>query len=160
MSTDLQNQNEIIDIDLSVTRKKRIRVDGDDNRILELAVTDFGILSRLRDMYPKLDELCARAQNIGASESTDSTIEDDIKNTATKLEEVDSEMRKLIDVIFDTNVSEICAPTGTMFDPFNGMFRFEIIIDTLMNLYETNISKQYKLMEKRVQKHTSKYIGK
>lgn len=157
MGTNLQN--EIIDIDLSVTRKRRIRIDGDDSRILELAVSDFSVIQRLRDVYPKLNELNQKAHDIGLS-TDDEDVETSINETASKLEEIDKEMRSLIDTIFDSNVSEICAPSGTMYDPFNGMFRFEIIIDKLMELYETNISREYKLMEKRVQKHTSKYIGK
>ena len=157
MGTNLQN--DILDIDLSVTQKRKIRINGDDNRILELAVSDFSVIKRLRDVYPKLDELNMKAHTLGTMPDNDD-VETNINETANQLEEIDNEMRNLIDTIFDSNVSEVCAPTGTMYDPFNGMFRFEIIIDKLMELYETNINKEYKLMEKRVQKHTSKYIGK
>jgi hypothetical protein len=66
-------------------------------------------------------------------------------------------MRDLMDYIFDSNVSEICAPSGSMYDPINGQFRFEHIINILAGLYETDIESELTSIAKRVQKHTNKY---
>ena len=154
-----EKNNNIIDISLAVTNKKRIRIDGDDSRILEINTSDFGVVSRLRDLYPKLRELVGKAHEL----ADDEELEDDeaeITKTANRFDDIDATMRGLIDEIFDSNVSEVCAPSGTMYDPFNGKFRFEYIIEVLMGLYEENIAKEYKLMEKRITKHTSKYTGK
>lgn len=152
-------QNNIIDIDLSVTKRKQFRIDGDDNRILELNTSDMSILSRINSSYKDIDTLAKKAMSI----STDDNGESESVKTeefAKTLEEIDSEMRKLVDYIFDSNVSEVCAPEGTMYDMFNGEFRFEHIIDTLIKLYENNLDKEYKLMTKNVKKHTDKYTRK
>lgn len=138
----------IIDIDLSMTRRKRFRVDKDNNRIVELNTSDLTIVTRLKEAYPKLQEL------------TESIKDDSDESELDWLKEVDEKMRKLIDYIFDSNVSEICAPDGTMYDMFEGQFRYEYIIDVLGNLYETNMSAEVEKMRKRVEKHTSKYTGK
>ena len=52
---------DIVDLDLSAIRKKRFRVDGDDSKILELNTSDLNILPRLKESYPKLQELSKQA---------------------------------------------------------------------------------------------------
>lgn len=139
--------NNIVDIDLSATRKKRVRINGDDNAILELNTSDMNIVNRLNVALPKLNELQDKAF------STDGDDED----TFAKLAEVDTEMRKYIDYIFNANVSEVTASDGSMYDMFNGVFRFEYIIEALLKLYEDNIQAETDAVQKRFEKHTAKY---
>lgn len=146
-------KNNIVDIDLSVTNKKQFRIDGDDERILELNTSDVSILSRLQDSYPKLDALGMKAISISSEETNK-------EETVQILKEVDEQMRAFLDFIFDSDVSEKCAPNGTMFDMFNGEFRFEHIVNTLIALYGNNLDKETKLMMKKIKKHTDKYTGK
>lgn len=145
-------KNNVVDIDLSVTKKKQFRIDKDDNRIIELNTSDMSILSRLQESYPKLDKLGTKAMSI----SDDGSIEDSVAI----LTEVDKEMRELLNFIFDSDIADICAPDGSMFDMFNGEFRFEHILNVLIGLYEKNIDNEYKLMAKHIKKHTDKYTGK
>lgn len=148
-----QPNKNVVDIDLSVTRKKRFRIDGDDSRILELNTSDMNILLRL-------DEVEARLQSLADSVTFDAEDTENAEANVKKLLNTDKEMRDLMDYLFDSKVSEICAPSGTMYDPFNGKYRFEHIIETLFALYEDNIEAEYKKMNKNVQKHTAKYTGK
>lgn len=150
--------NNIIDIDLSATRKKKIRVDGDDNRILELDTSDMNIVVRLRDGYEKLESLMKEINDLQISDTGD--IKTDITELGNVVEDIDTKMRNVLDEIFDSNVSEICAPSGSMYDIFNGEYRFEHILKALTPLYENNIDKEYEKMKKRVQKHTDKYVKK
>ena len=155
-------EDQILDIDLSVTRRKRFRIDGDSNRILELNLSDMGIVSRLKDAYPKLVKLSQDATeemaDITGDEESDENLQESLTKTAGVLDRIDKEMRGQIDYIFDSNVSELCAPSGSMYDPFNGKFRFEHILNIITSLYESNLNDEYKKMTKRAQKHTSKYI--
>lgn len=146
--------NNVIDIDLSVTRKKRFRIDGDDNRIIELNTSDMTILNRL-------DESERRLRELADSTNTDLTGDDKSdKDIVSRLLETDREMRDIIDYLFDSPVADICAPDGSMYDPFNGKYRFEHIMETLFTLYEQNISDEIKKMRRNVQKHTDKYVKK
>lgn len=147
--------NNIVDIDLSITRKKRFRIDGDDNRIIELNTSDMTILNRLDEADKQLRELADKA-TFGMSE----TGEDDNADVVKELLATDKQMRDIIDYLFDAPVSDICAPDGSMYDPFNGRYRFEHIMETLFALYEQNISEEIKKMRKNVQKHTDKYTKK
>lgn len=146
--------NNVIDIDLSVTRKKRFRIDGDDSRIIELNTSDMTILNRL-------DESERRLKVLAESANVDLTGDDKSdKDVVSRLLETDKEMRDIIDYLFDSPVADICAPDGSMYDPFNGKYRFEHILETLFALYEQNISDEIKKMRRNVQKHTDKYVKK
>ena len=145
-------KNNVVDIDLSVTKKKQFRIDKDDNRIIELNTSDMSILSRLQESYPRLDALSNKAMTL----SNDDTIE----ATVDVLNDIDKEMRQILNFIFDSDIADVCAPDGSMFDMFNGEFRFEHIVSVLVGLYEENIDKEYKLMAKNIRKHTDKYTGK
>lgn len=149
----------VIDIDLSAIEKKRFRINEDSNRILELNVSDMSVLTRLEDATPKLNALLSKLD--GANESmTDEDGELDTSKLAKEFKEIDNQMREIVDFIFDANVSEVCAPDGSMYDPFNGKFRFEHIIETLIGLYNSNIASEFKKMELRTSKHTAKYTKK
>lgn len=145
----------VVDIDLSITRKKRFRIDGDDSRIIELNTSDMTILNRLDEADKQLRELADKA-TFGMSE----TGEDDNADVVKELLATDKQMRDIIDYLFDAPVSDVCAPDGSMYDPFNGRYRFEHIMETLFALYEQNISEEIKKMRRNVQKHTDKYTKK
>lgn len=153
--------SDIQDINLSVIRKKRFRVDGDDSRILELNTSDLNILARLKDAYPKLIAIADNAfkdlPQVDTSEEVDFINSAETAELIDSLKKADSEMRELVDYIFDSNVSEVCAPSGSMYDPINGQFRFEHIINVLAALYETDVEKEMGAIAARVKKHTGKY---
>lgn len=154
--------NEIIDLDLSVTKKKKFRFDKDDNRVVAVNTSDMNLMQRVNVAYPKLQALQDKASKLteGLSINEDSseanTIED-IATMAGRLAEVDAEMRDLIDYMFDAPVSEAAAPTGSMYDPFGGSFRYEHIIAIMMKQYEDNLQSEFKQMERQLKKHTDKY---
>jgi len=150
------------ELDLRLSSRKRFRIDGDDNRVLELNTSDLNLITRLRSAYPQLKDI---AQN-AFKDLPDAVIEDEnydfMEDEATSklseaLQDADTKMRSLLDYIFDSNVSELCAPHGSMFDPVNGKLRFEHIIDTLAPLYETDISTEMNKVTANVSKHTAKY---
>ena len=162
------NDTNIIDLDLSDLRKKRIRIDGDDNRILEINTTDLGLITRLHEIEPKLDALAKKAVTIDEldvdkfGDENDSTF----ATFATTLKEIDTEMRQLMDELFQTNVSEVCGSDGSMFDPINGTTRYEIILDALLQLYDESVQKELTRKPEanvkkinRVHYHTDKYTG-
>ena len=155
----VDNQN-VQDIDLGFVEKRRFRINGDYNRMLELNVSDLYITKRLKESYPKLQNLLEEAKTKISQIPDD---EDDMKMLgalADSLEEIDLKMREIIDYIFDTNASEICAPSGTMCDPVNGGYRFEWIIGKLATLYSTGLDDEFNKLKNRVENKTKKYTKK
>lgn len=153
----VQNEPEIGNIDLSSTRKKRFTIDGDPNRILELNTSDLTIVNRLEEVYPHLLDLSRKAMS-QLPDDLDVTTQDGLRTLSEALADIDAEMRGNLDYIFDSNVSQVCAPSGSMYDPFDGKFRFEHIIEKLSDEYENNMKKEYRRISAKVQKHTSKYV--
>ena len=151
--------DDIIDIVIPEVRKQRFRIDGDNARILELDVSDMSIITRLDNTYRKLTALMEEVAN-NLDVSDDDTGIEIIEKTSDSLQTIDTKMRNLIDELFGTNVSEVCVPSGSMYDLYNGKYRFEHILEVLFGLYEDNITKEYEKLKSRVSKHTDKYTRK
>ena len=151
-------EEQFIDIDLKPIQKRRIRIDGDNNRVVEINTTDMGIVTRLNEVYPKLQELEKEYGNLEVVFDENGAITDEsFSAMGEALKDIDIKMRDYIDEIFDSDVSAKCAPTGNMFDPINGMYRFEYILDALGSLYEEEIAKNIQKRKESVTKHTAKY---
>lgn len=151
---------EVTDVDLGFVEKRKFRFNGDFNRMLELNVSDLYIASRLNTGYPKLQELLTQAQEkISNIPDTDSPF-DQLGKFADALKEIDTEMRAVIDYIFDTNASEVCAPSGSMYDPVGGSYRFVHIIETLSKLYKNGLDAEFQKVKTKVEGKASKYTKK
>lgn len=157
---ELEKTNDIQDIDLSVFNKKKFSINGDTDRILELDVSDLNIVTRFKEQYPKLEKLAESISELDKLDKDSLSESELIDETANKLKEVDKEMRNIVDTIFDSNVSEVCVPSGSMYDPINGRFRYEHLIDTLIKLYDENLTKETKKIKANISKYTNKYSKK
>lgn len=148
------------DIDLSLTEKKPFRFGNDDNRVVYLNTADMNLIKRAEELLPKIGEIATKfGEDVAeAQESKGKIDEDTIVNTyKDKLTELDLEMRNLIDELFNAPVSAAAAPDGSMFDIFNGTFRYEIIIDVVGQQFLDNIQSEIKKMESKLKQHTKKY---
>lgn len=151
-------EQDIVDIELAPIRKKKFRIDGDNKRVIELNTTDMGVVSRLNEIYPKMQELEKEYADTQIKFDEDGNItEDSFTVVGEAVKDLDTKMRDFIDYVFDSEVSSKCAPSGTMFDPINGSFRFEYILDFLGKLYEQEINENIKKRNNAMSKHTSKY---
>lgn len=143
---------DVIDLSINTVEKKRFRINGDSNKILELHTSDVNIIPRLKEGYDKLTKLHEEISQINIDEGSDG-----FNEVADALRKLDTEMRKQIDYIFDSNVSEICAPFGSMYDLKDGKFVYEHIIETLAGLYGKDLSEEFKKLKTNTEKHTAKY---
>lgn len=151
-------QEQILDLNIPSIKKSKFRINGDANKVLELNISDMGIVKRLNRVYPKLQALAKKATTFDEKELNDNS-DEALEAFANKLDDIDQDMRKLVDELFQSNVSELCCDDGTMYDLYGGMMRFEHIIETLAKLYENNFSSEFSKARARIQKHTSKYTG-
>lgn len=150
--------SEIIDIELQ-NPKKRFRINGDNTKIIELNPSDVNIVSRLKETYKKLNSLAASAGSLLADKA-EATTEEELDQVSNALEQLDKEMRELIDFLFDGPVSAVVADNMNLYSPVNGEFWFEHCIEVLSGLYENNFKSEYKKMQARINKRTEKYVGK
>ena len=150
--------DDIQDIDFSAIQKKRFRINGDNSKILELNTSDMRIASRLKEAYPRLNNLMDEVADEFNNLPDEVEDEETLTKVADAVDKIDKKMRDEIDYIFDANVSEVCGSDGSMWDPIDGMFRYEHIIDKLAKLYENNLDKEFADMKRRVETKAGKYV--
>ena len=150
---------DVIDVNLGFVEKKKFRFNGDFNRMLELNVSDLNVFVRLNDEYPKLEKLFAEAQEKILAIPEDDEVAG-LSALADSLSFIDNAMREAIDRIFDAPVSQVCAPSGNMFDPVNSQYRYQWILDVVTGLYANGLNSEFKKMKSKVEKKTSKYAKK
>lgn len=150
--------DDIQDIDLSIIKKKKFRINGDNSKILELNVSDMGIVTRLKESYPRLNSLMDEVADKFSEIPDDVTNEEELTKLSDAISAIDNKMRAEMDYIFNSNVSEICGSDGSMWDPIEGSFRYEHIIDKLTKLYENNLDKEYANIKRRVEDTAGKYV--
>ena len=152
----METTNKTFDFDLSLSQKKRIRIDGDDSRVIELNVSDMGIIERFNQLSDKMSKLSTEYVDVKFDENLDEKQE--TEEVINRIKIIDSKMREIVDDLFQSKVSDVCVPDGTMFDMFNGIFMYEILIERLLTLYTDNIEKETKKTLNRMRKYTDKYI--
>ena len=151
MDENIKNtSDDVIDINLEGATRTRFRINADSTAIIELNLSDLGIIERLEKGL----------KNIEKQMSEIAGLSDDDENLSKKMKEADQKMREQVDAIFDYPVSAVCARYGTMYDPKNGQFQYETIINGLLKLYSDNINAEAKKVESRIKKHTDKYTKK
>lgn len=156
--------------DISLSTKKGYRIDGDNSRIIYLDTADHNIMVRLEEVYPEISKLALEAvDRISSSkksmksavpDSGDEASEDSSSEDITDvLKDIDSKMRAKLNYIFASEIADVCEPTGNMYDVVGGEWRFEHIIEVLSHLYANNMTAEYKKMQERIKKHTTKYTS-
>lgn len=142
-------REDIVDVELPIEQKQRFRLNGDNNKIIELNVHDMGIVNRLDTAYPKLSEIMSRF----------STLDTDSDRFKEELDSCDADLREQINYIFDSPVSDVCVSSGRMYDLYDGELAWERVIRTLSKLYADEFASEYKKLKNRVQNRASNYIG-
>lgn len=155
-----ETADDVIELNLSAIKKKRVRINKDPNRILELNISDLSITQRMSEAYERLMKYMDEVGKVLSDIPENDTDEEKEKLVEDKLKEIDDKMRKELDFIFDAPVSKVCDYGGSMYDPFEGMFRFEHIMDAISKLYETNLNDEFNKMRRRINTKTSKYTKK
>lgn len=146
----LTDKKEPVDIELEVGLKQRFRLNGNNKQVIELNPNDSDIIHRLQDAYPVVNEVIEKIANLDT----------EAENFRDELKNCDKKIREQIDYIFDSPVSDICVPSGNMYDLYGGEFAYEKVIRTLSKLYEEEFANEYKKLKNRIQNRASKYVSK
>ena len=147
-------------IELNISEKTRYTINGNKDKYIELNPGDAGIIARLGDMIPVINGLVSKYETLMDSESSVETLEEDMASFSTNFKTLDSELRDIVNTLFDYDVCSVCASGGSMFDPYGGEYRYAVIITTLLGMYEDTLSKEMNKLLAKMKKHTDKYTPK
>lgn len=157
MSEKLQNLN------IDSLKKQRYAINSNEDLVLEIDIHDINIVSRIKETFPKIDALTEKLSKF-SSDGPNIDIEEDMEGAVISLSDyvqvVHNEMCELLDYLFDANIGEVFGSTGNMFSVINGRYRFEIVLDSLLALYDKTITAETKKLNTRISKHTGKYTKK
>lgn len=153
---DIPEEN-IIDVNIDGIKKQKYRING--GGIIELDTSDLNIITRLKEVYPKLNALASEATS-GVDVDSSQPVEEQLDTMADVLKEIDEKMREYVDYIFDSEVCDVCAPNSSMYAPHGGKFTYEHITESLGKLYSNNLDIEAKRLSRRLKEHTDKYTGK
>ena len=84
--------NDIVDIDFKEIQKKRFRLDRDNDRVIELNISDLLLVKRLEEVYPKMLNMVTKANDM-VTEDTDEI---------DALIAIDNELKELLNYAFDS----------------------------------------------------------
>lgn len=141
-------------IDLGFVERQKFSINNDPNRVIYLNLSDMNIAVRLETIYPQILTVLDKVQkNLTEIPDTD----EGLTQLSELLQESDKEMRDLMDKLFDAEVSSVCAPEGTMYDLYEGEFKFQRILSALIPLYTTNLDNEMEKMKKKTEKYVKKY---
>ena len=147
--------DDIVDIEITPIKRKRFRLNGDPDKVIALNMSDLGLYSRLEKGYAKLRQIASEIADVDFDPEKDDV--ETLETAMSTLDKLNDAMKEQIDYIFDAEVADKACDGGTMYDPYNGTLRYEHILETLLGLYESNISKEFKAMQRNMAKHTAKY---
>lgn len=160
-SLSVPNTDDIQDVELSAVKKQRFRFNHDNSKILELNTSDLNIITRLTTSYDRLNKIMEEvAGTLSELPEGDDATEDKLDNISAILKKLDDSMKEEVDFIFEAPVSKVLCSDGSMYDPIDGMFRYEHIIDKITSLYENNLNREFTKMRERVNSKTSRYTKK
>ena len=150
----MDNINITNNISLGI-RTKKFTIDGDQNKVIELDPSDIGVVGRLDEAVPKMEEVFNAFIQAGKTLSEGGT------GFGETLRELDGRMRDIVNTIFDYDVCFVCVPKGTLFDVVadSAKFKFEVLIEGLAEVYENTITGDLKRVQARMSEHTKKYTG-
>ena len=147
----------VISLDMHEAARTKIWVNGDNQKIIELNLSDLGISARFDDVYPKLMALQDDISRMLEENKPEDADDDEMTLLVSQFSEVDKKMREYVDYIFDFPVSDVCCDGGSMYDLVNGQYRFEYIISKLSKLYNDRFKFEDKKLRDRMKSHTAKY---
>lgn len=147
----------MLNINLEHGKRKRFTINGDENRILEINPSDMGIFARV-DNFDKV--VTPALVEFGEKQFNASESDFDLTKLGEDLAALDKLIREQLDIMYDTNFSEVTTPHGTMLDPINGEFRFQYLNDVFSDLYDKTFTQELKQRNDKIRERTKKYVNK
>lgn len=147
--------SEIKSLKFGIPKRKRFSIDGDPERFIEIDTGDTGIVTRWNEIEPWFVDVSKRleaVENIGPDSDKSNEIIGDIAK-------LDKELREKLNMLFDADVcTPIAGEHGSLIRTVDGEPLFYLILDILVPLYEADIKVEVAKSQKRIAKHTDKYV--
>ncbi|MEG0771641.1 MAG: hypothetical protein RR436_07080 [Clostridia bacterium] len=127
---------------------KEYSINNDENRIIRYNTTDMGVVDRINKAQIEIEKIVEemKEKNISA-ESTAEEI-------ASAMEIANTGVRKQIDYIFNSKISDIAFEEQNCMSPVKGIPLYERFLESIIPTIQVDIDKENALTQKRIKKYT------
>lgn len=129
-----------------------LTINNDENRVIKIDLTDFGIVERINESYKRIDEFQKEHKDIKIN--SDGTVAEDFAQSAEVLSMFNKLIRELIDYILDAKVSDIVFGNKNPLSMVKGVPLYGRFINALMPYVEKIAKREQAETEKRISKYT------
>lgn len=123
----------------------RLAINGNESKIIEINPTDFGMVSRYQKMQDKLEELTQKYSDIA---------ENDTETGMKILEQLDAEVRKIVDFIVGSEISDTVFGSVNCLSFAGGATIFENFLEAYSNYLEPAIKAEFEKSQEKISKYT------
>ena len=129
------------------TGLKSYTINGDESKVIYINTSDLGIPKRAKQAEKELKKIADECANIEDSLSIDESIE--------LLDKFDGQVKKIIDYIFNADVSEVVFGRTNSLSMVDGKPVFQNFLDAVIPEIVKDTDKEYKKSQKNITKYTS-----
>ena len=125
---------------------KEYTINDDENAVIRINTTDFGLIDRLNNMRKKAGDIVAKLEQIKQSEDEDAIL--------TAIGEAGNSMRALIDEVFGEGTSNNVFGGINCLSFAGGQPVALNFLDAIVPIIQADIEKEQKASDKRIKKYT------
>ena len=129
------------------TGLKSYTINGDESKVIYINTSDLGIPKRAKQAEKELKKIADKCANIEDSLSIDESIE--------LLDKFDGQVKKIIDYIFNADVSDVVFGRTNSLSMVDGKPVFQNFLDAIIPEIVKDTDKEYKKSQKNITKYTS-----
>lgn len=128
-----------------------LTINNDENRVIRVDLSDFGMIERLNESYKKIEEF--QKQHTDIKINADGTAEDKLNESAEILKAFNALVREQIDYILDSKVSDVVFGNKNPLSTVKGVPLYARFLNALKPYIEKIAKREKEESDKRVQKY-------
>jgi hypothetical protein len=140
-------QNLIIDDGL-----KEFSINNDPNKVIRFNPADFGIIERINNAYKEIEKVQNEVPDIELN--NDGSPVDMLSNAAEVVSKVSNTIKKQIDYIFDSPVSDVVFGNQSPLSMVKGVPYYERFLNAVVPIIEKEVKAEQEASRKRIEKYT------
>lgn len=131
---------------------KEFSINNDPNRIIRFNPADFGIIERINNAYKEIEKVQNEVPDIELN--NDGSPVDMLSAAAEAVSKVDNTIKKQMDYIFDSPVSDVVFGNQSPLSMVKGVPYYERFLNAVVPIIEKEVKAEQEASRKRIEKYT------
>lgn len=131
---------------------KEFSINNDPNKVIRFNPADFGIIERINNAYKEIEKVQNEVPDIELN--NDGSPVDMLSAAAEAVSKVDNTIKKQIDYIFDSPVSDVVFGNQSPLSMVKGVPYYERFLNAVVPIIEKEVKAEQEASRKRIEKYT------